>query len=85
MLEKGLQYGNNGDDPSRMTADIMDAAGDQAWPIATFTYIILRNGQDSDRLRVGATCENVKETVKFWEWCDGVKLTLDEICFNWPQ
>jgi hypothetical protein len=45
MLEKGLQFGNNGDDPARLTADIMDASGDEAWPIATFTYVVLRNGE----------------------------------------
>jgi hypothetical protein len=68
MLEKGLQFGNNGDSPDRLTADIMDASGDAAWPISTFTYIVIRNGLQSDRLREGATCANVQATVEFWNW-----------------
>lgn len=70
MLEKGLQFGNTGDDPSRLTADIMDASGDEAWPIATFTYLVLRNGlkPTGDRIREGATCDNVKATIEFWNW-----------------
>jgi hypothetical protein len=27
----GLQFGNNGDPPEKLTADIMDASGDSAW------------------------------------------------------
>ena len=70
MLEKGLQFGNNGDEPSRLTADIMDASGDEAWPMATFTYVVLRNGLEptNDRIREGATCANVKATLEFWNW-----------------
>ena len=70
MLEKGLQFGNNGDEPSRLTADIMDASGDEAWPIATFTYLVLRNGLKpaGDRIREGATCDHVKATIEFWNW-----------------
>ena len=70
MLEKGLQFGNNGDDPKRLTADIMDASGDEAWPIATFTYIVFRSGlpPTGDRLRKNATCTNVQATVEFWNW-----------------
>mmetsp|Transcript_10648 Transcript_10648/g.27388 ORF Transcript_10648/g.27388 Transcript_10648/m.27388 type:complete len:1216 (+) Transcript_10648:587-4234(+) len=68
MLEKGLQFGNNGDDSERMTADLMDARGGLAWPISTYTYVIFRNGIGGDRLRPGATCEHVMESLKFWYW-----------------
>jgi hypothetical protein len=68
MLEKGLQFGNNGDPPDKLTSDIMDSSGDSSWPISTFTYIIIRNGLQSDRLREGATCANVQATVEFWHW-----------------
>lgn len=68
MLEKGLQFGNNGDEPQRKTADLMDARGGLAWPISTYTYVIFRNGIEGDRLRPGASCETVLETLKFWHW-----------------
>ena len=68
MLEKGLQFGNNGDPPDKLTADIMDASGDAAWPISTYSYVIIRNGLQGDRLRAGATCANVQATVEFWNW-----------------
>jgi hypothetical protein len=68
MLEKGLQFGNNDDPPDKLTADIMDASGDLAWPISTFSYVIIRNGLQGDRLREGATCANVQATVEFWNW-----------------
>ena len=68
MLENGLQFGNNGDDPERLTADLMDAKGGLAWPIATYTYAIIRDGQDYDRLRSGATCEHVGATMQFLDW-----------------
>ncbi len=68
MLEKGLQFGNNGDSPDKLTSDIMDTSGDASWPISTFSYVIIRNGLQSDRLREGATCANVQATVEFWHW-----------------
>jgi hypothetical protein len=68
MFEKGLQFGNNGDPPDKLTVDIMDASGDTAWPISTFSYVIIRNGLQGDRLREGATCANMQATVEFWHW-----------------
>ena len=46
----------------------MDASGDAAWPISTYSYVIIRNGLQGDRLRAGATCANVQATVEFWNW-----------------
>lgn len=64
VMEMGLSFGNNGDDPKRMTADIQNAQGNMAWPIAGYTYLIMRK----DSIRQGATCANVKATVDFWYW-----------------
>eukprot|EP00854_Cymbomonas_tetramitiformis_P003185 gene3185-4030_t len=72
VLEKGLEFGNNGDDPSRLTADIQDARGAYAWPIASYTYVILRlnqvDGVPRDRLREGATCAHVNQTMAYLNW-----------------
>eukprot|EP00667_Euglena_gracilis_P019577 EG_transcript_21018 len=38
VLEMGLSFGNNGDDPSRLTADLSNAQGVNAWPINTYMY-----------------------------------------------
>eukprot|EP00667_Euglena_gracilis_P012542 EG_transcript_12874 len=64
VLETGLAFGNNGDDPSHLTADLNYALGVNAWPIVTYTYIALRKST----LRAGATCANVRNTVAFWQW-----------------
>ena len=74
ILQKGLQFGNNEDESMRITADLMGADDPGAWPIATYSYLILRKGMNStsntalDRLRVGATCDNMRETLDFWSW-----------------
>ena len=74
ILQKGLQFGNNEDDPTRLTADLMGADDPGAWPIATYSYLILRTGMNSitntavDRLRAGATCDNMRETLDYWSW-----------------
>eukprot|EP00668_Euglena_longa_P011104 GGOE01013477.1.p1 GENE.GGOE01013477.1~~GGOE01013477.1.p1 ORF type:complete len:1165 (+),score=295.59 GGOE01013477.1:79-3495(+) len=64
VLEMGLNFGNNGDDPSQLTADLNNAQGVNAWPIVTYTYVVLRKST----LRKGATCEHVAGTVAFWYW-----------------
>eukprot|EP00667_Euglena_gracilis_P003896 EG_transcript_3911 len=64
LLELGLAFGNNGDDPSRLTADLNYARGVNGWPIVTYVYAVLR----TKTLRDGATCDNVHETVAFWQW-----------------
>ena len=74
ILQRGLQFGNNEDESTRLTADLMGADDPGAWPIATYSYLILRKGVNStanmalDRLRVGATCDNMRETLDFWSW-----------------
>jgi len=69
---KGLQFGNNGDTAHRLTATIAPALTTGAWPFTTYSYVVLRTGMTgftaTDRLRTGATCQNVKQTVEFWRW-----------------
>eukprot|EP00667_Euglena_gracilis_P000913 EG_transcript_913 len=64
VLQLGLAFGNNGQDPSRMTADIQNAEGPYAWPIVSYTYLAMRKAT----LRDGATCDNVRGTMLFWDW-----------------
>jgi phosphate transport system substrate-binding protein len=64
VMELGLSFGNNGNPPSWLTADIHNAQGNAAWPIAGYTYVIFRKNS----IRKGATCDNVKKTVDFWYW-----------------
>ncbi|EKX51473.1 hypothetical protein GUITHDRAFT_61890, partial [Guillardia theta CCMP2712] len=35
-------FGNNGDDPERLTADVHAASGSQAWPMVGYTYLVMR-------------------------------------------
>ena len=67
MIEKGLDFGNNGDDPRRLTADLHNTIGDNTWPISSYTYFILRK----DTLRPGATCANRKATLEYLSWFYG--------------
>eukprot|EP00668_Euglena_longa_P025552 GGOE01031922.1.p1 GENE.GGOE01031922.1~~GGOE01031922.1.p1 ORF type:complete len:1178 (-),score=375.74 GGOE01031922.1:655-3933(-) len=64
VLELGVNFGNNGEDASHLTADLQNAQGANAWPIVGFTYLVMRK----DTLRPGATCDNVRATVAFWYW-----------------
>eukprot|EP00668_Euglena_longa_P026247 GGOE01032847.1.p1 GENE.GGOE01032847.1~~GGOE01032847.1.p1 ORF type:complete len:1182 (-),score=408.89 GGOE01032847.1:274-3576(-) len=64
LLELGLTFGNNGDDSKHLTAVLSNAQGDNAWPIATYTYLIMRKSSP----KAGATCTAVEETAKFWYW-----------------
>eukprot|EP00667_Euglena_gracilis_P000498 EG_transcript_498 len=64
LLELGLTFGNNGDDAHHLTAELSNAQGDNAWPIATYTYLIMRKSS----AKSGATCAAVEETAKFWYW-----------------
>jgi len=62
--ELGMSFGNNGDDPSHLTADLHNAKASLAWPIAGYTYLVMRKNLS----RAGATCYSRYETVKFWYW-----------------
>eukprot|EP00667_Euglena_gracilis_P003863 EG_transcript_3874 len=64
VLQLGLSFGNNNDDPAHLTADLQNAAGPNAWPIVGYTYLLMRKST----LRPGATCNNVRQTVAFWYW-----------------
>ena len=43
--QKGLGFGNNGDDPKHLTADFVGSTDDDSWPMTTYTYIVLRTGK----------------------------------------
>jgi len=62
--EFAMEFGNNGDDPGHLTADIHNAKSAFSWPIAGYTYLVLRKNET----RVGASCLYRYETVKFWYW-----------------
>jgi ABC-type phosphate transport system substrate-binding protein len=66
VVEKGLDFGNNLDDPSRLTADLHDALGSFAWPIVGYTYFVIRK----NTLREGENedCANRIATYEFLEW-----------------
>eukprot|EP00667_Euglena_gracilis_P011063 EG_transcript_11275 len=64
MLERGVAFGNNGDDPAHLTADLFDAANPLAWPITSYCYVAVRKST----LRPGATCATVSALVDFWLW-----------------
>ena len=64
VLQRGMDFGNNGEPPSRLTVDISGAYGAYAWPICAYTYVVVRKAT----LREGATCAHARETVAFWHW-----------------
>eukprot|EP00667_Euglena_gracilis_P000880 EG_transcript_880 len=64
LLELGLSFGNNQDDPSHLTADLVNAAGLKAWPMVGYNYVLMHK----DSLRPGATCDSVRATLHFWRW-----------------
>eukprot|EP00667_Euglena_gracilis_P001143 EG_transcript_1143 len=64
VLELGMNFGNNGDNPTHLTADIVNAQGPNAWPISSYTYLAIRKST----LRPGATCDTVRAMMAFWLW-----------------
>eukprot|EP00667_Euglena_gracilis_P003283 EG_transcript_3291 len=64
VLEMGLSFGNNGDDPKHLTADIFGAQSDLSWPIATFSYVAVH----TQSRRPGTSCAAVAELKAFWRW-----------------
>eukprot|EP00667_Euglena_gracilis_P000509 EG_transcript_509 len=64
VMELGLSFGNNGDDPTHLTSDIYGALNPLAWPIALYSYIAVRKAT----LRPGAACATVAAMVDFWLW-----------------
>ena len=64
IVERGLQFGNNGDDASHMTADIGGSENPFAWPLVGYTYLVMRKRT----LRQGASCAHVQATMEFWHW-----------------
>eukprot|EP00667_Euglena_gracilis_P000374 EG_transcript_374 len=64
MLEKGVAFGDNGDNPAHLTADLFNALNPLAWPIVSYAYLAVRKAT----LRPGATCATVTELARFWLW-----------------
>ncbi len=61
VVERGLVFS---EPKARLISDITGAVGVQAWPIAGYTYFVVRKST----LRPGATCANVRATLKFFTW-----------------
>jgi hypothetical protein len=53
---------------NNFTPEITDSRGMLSWPISGLTYLIIRTGCPSTRLRLGASCDNVRQAVLFWQW-----------------
>eukprot|EP00668_Euglena_longa_P026246 GGOE01032846.1.p1 GENE.GGOE01032846.1~~GGOE01032846.1.p1 ORF type:complete len:1149 (-),score=348.61 GGOE01032846.1:274-3678(-) len=65
LLEMDLSLlQDSGEDPSNLMVELVNAKSNRTWPIAAFTYILMR----SQTLRPGASCSVVQETVAFWVW-----------------
>eukprot|EP00667_Euglena_gracilis_P029433 EG_transcript_38977 len=64
VLEKGLSFGNNGDDPAHLTGDLHNAVNPLAWPMVMWTYVGVRKST----LRPGATCATRTALVNYWLW-----------------
>lgn len=62
VLQQGLEFGNNGDNPDHLTADLMNAPGTSAWPISGYTYLVLNTASP------GANCTKVRELMQYWDW-----------------
>ena len=65
LMEKGLSFDNKPTDPGgtlALTADVHDSTSNSAWPIAGYTYVVIRKNY----LRPGATCRHRKATLEFW-------------------
>jgi len=63
-FELGTSFGNNGDVPDHLTADLSNPKTILAWPICGYTYLVVRK----QFVRPGTTCQSRHETVKFWSW-----------------
>jgi len=64
VSELGQSFGNNGDAPSHLTADLMGAKSELAWPMVSYVYLVMRK----NTLCPNATCQNRHETLNFWLW-----------------
>eukprot|EP00667_Euglena_gracilis_P000749 EG_transcript_749 len=64
VLEKGLSFGNNGDDPVHLTGDLTNAVNPLAWPAVGWVYVAVRKAT----LRPGATCATAAALVRYWLW-----------------
>ena len=66
LTEKGTDFGNNGDSVERLTVDIGNAQGSLAWPIAGYTYLVMR--KETTHFAEGQTCASRLAVVHFWQW-----------------
>lgn len=64
VAEKGSDYGNNGEDSTRMTSDVSNANGNNAWPMTGYTYFVLRK----NTMRPFSDCRNRRATLDFLIW-----------------
>eukprot|EP00667_Euglena_gracilis_P000300 EG_transcript_300 len=83
LLELGLSFGNNGDDPAHLTGNIFGAVNPLAWPFASYAYLVVR----TSTLRPGTTCDMVSAMVNFWVWfwnSDKVQTMASNLGFSIP-
>eukprot|EP00667_Euglena_gracilis_P001076 EG_transcript_1076 len=64
IMELGSSFGNDGNDSSRLTANLWNAAGLSSWPICNYVYIVVRK----TTVRPGTTCVQMAANVAFWKW-----------------
>jgi phosphate transport system substrate-binding protein len=64
VMEKGLDFGNSGEPSTRLVADIHNAKSALSWPIAGYTYFVLRK----NATRYGGDCANRAALLAFFEW-----------------
>jgi hypothetical protein len=69
VFEKGLDFGNNGEPPQRLTANLYGSKGKDAYPIVEFSYFMIdmvahRPGYQSEEL----SCQSRKEVFDFLNW-----------------
>lgn len=39
-----------------------------SWPLVSIIYNTIRTNSNGDRLRAGATCEHIRQTIDYFDW-----------------
>jgi len=64
VAEFEMMFGNNGDAPEHLTSNIYNAKSASAWPIAGYSYLVMRK----NTTRKAGSCQITRATVQFWLW-----------------
>jgi len=62
--ELGMSFGNNGDPAVHLTANLVNAKNDLAWPMVGYSYFVMRKKS----LDPSESCQTRLELVNFWIW-----------------